>query len=844
MTMINRSGSGDGTHFSRRTFVKGGAMLAAATFAPSPLFSSVLNNSDITQPGGASLSQILDAGWEYYRGPLDARFQIWHSEEFIAWESVSLPHCFNHHDACDPDVPAYRGHGWYRIQLPIANPFANGRTLLHFEGAGQSAEIWIGTELVGKHIGGYDEFVVDITDASRALASGASLPLAVLCDNSRDIDRLPSDLSDFTLYGGLYRCVHLVNVPAISLEAVHTRIDYETGKPATVHVTARLYAPAARAGSALDRSVDLHVAIFDPQDRCMHRETLRRTLWQDETELCQCIVEHPQLWSPRAPNLYRCEVSVSSGDGAMTASHRFGVRHTRFDEHGPFYLNGERLLLRGTHRHQDHAGFAAAMPDDLMRQEMRLIRDMGANFIRLAHYQQSRLILDQCDELGLLVWEEIPWCRSGAGGDAFRHQGREKLRTMIDQHSNHPSVLLWGLGNEDDWPSELNGKDHTAICSYMTELRDLAHSLDPSRLTAFRRCDFARNIPDVYSPSIWAGWYSGQYWEYENALDAARSSVPRFIHAEWGADSHAGRHAEDPDPVLARIATGSGTAEVGLAYMRTGGDPRASRDGDWSETYACDLFDWYLKTLESLPWMTGAAQWAFKDFTTALRGDNPVPRINQKGVITRDMSLKEGYFVFQSWWAEEPMVHIYGHNWPVRWGKSGQKRLVRVYSNCRSVELYLNGASVGSKRRDPQNFPASGLRWHLSFRDGENDLRAVAHTPDGEISDTVQFSYQTRQWTAPARLALALKGQDSGSAIVEARLLDAVGVQCLDSRAVVHFSLAGNGRLEDNLGTPGGSRVVEMCNGRAQIGLTHTGPVFAAVHADGVEPAFLQIAGS
>src|SRR5215469_12716791 len=272
-----------------------------------------------------------------------------------------------------------------------------------------------------------------------------------------------------------------------------------------------------------------------------------------------------------------------------------------------FKLNGQRLLLRGTHRHEDHAGYAAAMPDDLIDEEMHLIKDMGANFIRLAHYQQSRRILDLCDRLGILVWEEIPWCRGG-------------------------------LGNENDWPTEYPEIDHQKIRAYLTELRDLSHQLDPSRMTTIRRCDFCRDIPDVYSPSIWAGWYSGTYPEYQKSLETQREHVKHLFHAEWGADSHAGRHSENPDKVLAAIATGHGTDERGMAYLHTGGEARVSRDGDWSETYACNLFDWHLKVQETLDWFTGSAQWVFKDFTTPLRVDNPVPRVNQKGVIERDMT--------------------------------------------------------------------------------------------------------------------------------------------------------------------------------------------------------------
>ncbi len=238
---------------------------------------------------------------------------------------------------------------------------------------------------------------------------------------------------------------------------------------------------------------------------------------------------------------------------------RFGIRQTEFVEHGPFKLNGKRVLLRGTQRHADHAGVAAAMSDDQMREEMRLIREMGANFIRLAHYQQDRLVLDLCDELGLMVWEEVPWCRAGVGSAAFQQNAKDMLTHMIDQHYNHPSIILWGLGNEDDWPDEYPSIDQEAIRGFMTEMRDLAHRLDSSRLTSFRRCDFARDIPDVYSPSIWAGWYSGNYREYEQSLVKERERVKRFIHIEWGADSQAGRHSEDPEArIAAHVATGTG----------------------------------------------------------------------------------------------------------------------------------------------------------------------------------------------------------------------------------------------------------------------------------------------
>jgi beta-galactosidase len=377
----------------------------------------------------------------------------------------------------------------------------------------------------------------------------------------------------------------------------------------------------------------------------------------------------------------------------------------------------------------------------------------------------------------------------------------------------------------------------------MTQLRDLAHRLDPSRLTSFRRCDFARDIPDVYSPSIWAGWYSGIYTEYQRSLETQKKRVKRFIHIEWGADSHTGRHAEDPYLNLGGVVTQHGTAERGLAYLPTGGEARVSRDGDWSETYACDLFDWHLKTQETLPWLTGSAQWVFKDFTTPLRPENPIPRINQKGLIQRDMGFKEGYYVFQSFWAEKPMVHLYGHSWPVRWGKPGEPRMVRVYSNCPQAELFLNGKSAGVRHRDSQDFPCAGLRWMLPFEPGHNHLRVVATTKAGTtLSDELEFTYQTEVWGKPARFTLQEIGRSDGRVTVGATLVDEKGLLCLDARTPVSFTLAGRGRLLDNRGTASGSRIVQLGNGRAQISLTDLhGPCTLAVSADGMPSGFCSI---
>jgi beta-galactosidase len=727
----------------------------------------------------------------------------------------------------DPDEAYYQGPGWYRTSVSTTNPFPTGRKLLHFEGAGQKTEVWAGQTRLARHVGGYDEWTVDITDAA---AKQNPLPLAIFCDNSRDLEMIPSSLSDFNLYGGLYRYVNLLYVPAISLERVHVNDGV---------VTARLYNPAAMKDDIL-----LEIRILDPAGKVIHSESRPGKPWSGEQQIARFKIDAPQMWSPAKPSLYVCRVSIISTHGEMKVEERFGLRTVEWVDHGPFKLNGERLLLKGTCRHEDHAGLAAAMPEDLIRKEMLMIKDMGANFIRLGHYQQSRIVLDLCDELGLLVWEEIPWCRGGVGGDRYREQARSMMHAMIDQHSNHPSVILWGLGNENDWPGDFDKPDQKAdIRAFMTELNTLAHSLDPTRQTVIRRCDFAADIPDVYSPSIWAGWYSGRYTEYKSSSEKEMKKVRHFIHAEWGGDSHAGRHAEDPDKIISQIAAGGRTDERGLDYLLTGGQTRASKDGDWSETYICNLYDWHLKEQETMPWLTGALQWIFKDFSTPLRPENPVPRVNQKGLVERDLTPKEGFYLFQSYWSEKPMAHIYGHSWPMRWGNEDEPKMVKVYSNCTTAELFVNGVSCGKKTRNSQDFPAAGLRWMAKFDEGNNRIKVVARKGDLEVTDEIVTFYQTRKFNKPTHFELSQSKIAEGLIQVEAWLMDAGGIMCVTSRNTVRFELAGDGLLIDNLGTARGSRKVELSNGRAYINVNlRSGKSVVSISSPGLPTAFLTLA--
>src|SRR5262245_5122243 len=212
---------GERQAISRREFLKSSALTAAAAITPTPLAQIAP-----TSEAKTAVAQRLLTGWEYHQGALGGPWDVWRHDAggAASWGPVQLPHCFNARDAVDPDGPCYQGPGWYRTRLKVANPFAAGRTLLHFEGAGQKSRVFVYLDQVGEHTGGYDEFVVDITEAAaRALNNPdnkGEVPVAVLCDNSRDLEMIPSALSDFNRYGGLYRYVNLQYLPALSLEGV------------------------------------------------------------------------------------------------------------------------------------------------------------------------------------------------------------------------------------------------------------------------------------------------------------------------------------------------------------------------------------------------------------------------------------------------------------------------------------------------------------------------------------------------------------------------------------------------------------------------------------------------
>jgi beta-galactosidase len=805
------------------------------------VFISIISHITIAQQ-----KTRLNTGWEFVRQDLGG---VWEAvrpiliqdgpENYPLWQKVSLPHCFNARDAVDPDGNYYQGPGWYRTQLNINNPYKNGHTILHFEGAGQKTDVYVYTTKVGAHVGGYDEWFVDITQAVEDFKKNpvftkqfkGKIPIEIRCDNSRDVESIPSRLSDFNVYGGIYRYLNLVYQPNIAIDNLYASATLDKGfKTGSIDITSTFYNPEHL------KKISGNVKVIDADGKIITTTIYNGdNLDEDKTTpISKVNINNPHLWSPAHPYLYTVAFTI----GEYTRKEKIGFRSFLFSDTGPFLLNGERLLLRGTHRHEDQAGVAEAMTDTMMRREMQLIKDMGANFIRLGHYQQSRIILNLCDSLGLLVWEEEPWCRGGIGGNVYKEQARRMFTNMIHQHYNHPSIILWGLGNENDWESDFADFDKEKIKAFMSEQNNLAHQLDPSRKTTIRRCDFCKDIPDVYSPSIWSGWYSGSYTQYKQVTEREFKKVKYPLHAEWGGDSHSGRNAEKADKALEHIRNSAGVIDTALFNKSA----RLLKDGDWSENATCNLFDWTLKEQETMPWLSGSAFWAFKDFSTPIRFDNPLPYMNQKGVVERDLTKKEIYYLVQSYWADKPMAHIYGHNWPVRWGNEAEPKMVKAYSNCDEAELFVNGKSYGIKKRNSQDFPAAGLRWMVPYTTGKNVLILKAHKGKVVVNDTITQVYQTEKWGKPAKLKLEKIAGTNGTITIQATLLDSKGVFCPDAINWVSFSLTGDGTLLDDLGTPNGSRKLQVFNGRAIISIkTNNGKSVVGVQSPGIQTEFLNI---
>jgi len=745
-------------------------------------------------------NQNINEGWSYLENPSE---NLAEGQEKEAWSPIDLPHTWNNEDATDSEAGYRRSISWYKKDIDIAKVSSNQKYLLYFEGSNITTTVYVNGQEAGMHIGGYIGFEIDMTPYVK---SGTN-EIHVKVDSGYNRDIIPSQKSDFFIYGGITRDVWFRTKPNTAIGKVKLTTPDVSEELASLQVEVPIDSEESLTGLSLE------AILKSPKGEVVSSKTV--AVAEAVTKILMTDIQKPELWDTETPNLYTVDVLLKNqGQEIDKVSDRAGFRWFEFVENGPFYLNGKRVLLRGTHRHEEHAGVGAAMSNQLHRKDMELIKEMGANFVRLAHYPQDPEVYKACDELGLLVWDELPWCRGGIGGETWQTNTKNMLKEIIEQNYNHPSIIIWSLGNEMYWlPDFEGGDDRDKINAFVTELNTMAHELDPTRKTAIRKYYEGADIVDVFSPSIWSGWYSGSYKSYQKAIDKYKPQYKSFLHAEYGGSSHIGRHTENP-------ITGEGLIKSDgweEAIVQTEVS-NIAQIGDWSENYIVDLFDWYLRITETDSIFVGNAQWAFKDFGTPLRPENDIPYINQKGLVDRTGKPKDAFYVFKSYWAKEPFAYIESHTWTERQGPEGLARNINVFSNCNEVTLFHNDKNLGTKSKDITSFPASGLTWDVQFTEGKNELIAKAKDANGKmVEDVLEVAYRYAKNGTAKALTLSAEKMENGNYLVTAIAEDADGLRCLDYEDKVYFQSLEGGRSRKNQGTPTGSEVISMANGKASI---------------------------
>ncbi len=741
----------------------------------------------------------LNSDWNYIESNTENLSEIKINSN---WVGINLPHSWNSQDATDNEPGYRRSASWYKKNLVIESIDANKDYQLYFEGSNITTKVYVNGKEAGGHIGGYIGFTIDITKFINA----GNNEVLVRVDNSYNIEIIPSQKSDFFIYGGITRDVWLLSMDKNHLDNIKITTPKVSEKAASLVVVASVKNVENLKG------LSYSAQLTNPKGKVVF--TKKGTFLGSVTTIAFNEIKNPELWDINRPNLYSVSVSLlENGKIIDKIEDKVGFRWFEFKDNGPFFLNGKRVLIRGTHRHEEHAGVGAAMSNEQHRKDMESIKEMGANFVRLAHYPQDPEIYKACDELGLLVWDELPWCRGGVGNEVWKTNTKNLLSEMINQNYNHPSIIIWSLGNEIYWLPDFQGGDNTLkMNDFLKELNDIAHKLDPNRKTAIRKFEDGAKIVDVFSPSIWSGWYSGSYKSYKKAIDKYKLEYKHFIHAEYGGDSQVGRHSEKP-------INGDGIFPEGWEEaIVQGKGGNIAQIGDWSESYIVDLFDWHLNVAENDPTFVGNIQWAFKDFGTPLRPEDDIPYMNQKGLVDRNGNPKDAYYVFKSYWSEKPFAYIESHTWTERQGPKELARVLNVFSNCPKVEFFHNGVSLGEKIRNLKSYPACGLTWNVNFKEGKNTFIAVGTTKDGrKVNDTINVNYRFTKNEPAIGLKLSAEKMKNGNYLVTAIAVDKNNLRCLDYEDRVYFQCLSGGQTLKNQGTPTGSESIKMSNGKAAI---------------------------
>ena len=563
---------------------------------------------------------------------------------------LDIPHTWNNLDGQDGGDDYWRGTCVYEKTFPMPAHGENELVYLQFNGVNASAKVILNGAVIMTHDGGYSTFRADITDHLKE-----ENHMIVEVDNSKN-DRVYPQKADFTFYGGIYRDVLLLTV-----NKNHFDLDHHGGPGIAVTPTVDGKTGRVNVRTWITGKGEVSIALKDADGNVVASGTG-----------CDCdlAIENVHLWDGIAdPYLYSCEAVLSLDGVAVDAvSTAFGVRFFHVDPQKGFFLNGRSYPLRGVCRHQDWKGIGNALHKEHHDTDMAMIREIGANTIRLAHYQHDQYFYDLCDKYGFVVWAEIPYISEHM--PAGRENTIQQMTELIIQNYNHPSICVWGISNE----ITISTRDNKDMLDNHRVLNDLVHQLDPTRpttLACYAVCGpfnpVAHKVSDLVSWNLYLGWY-----------------VPGMFLNNFWVDFF---HWKYPDRCL-------GYSEYGCECMPHLHSAHPRR-GDQSEEYQCKYNEYMLDFFEKRPFMWATHLWNMFDFAADARNQGGEPGMNHKGLVTFDRKIKkDSFYIYKAWWSSEPFVHICGKRFVDRVETITE---VKVYSNQNTVTLYANGKEVATK---------------------------------------------------------------------------------------------------------------------------------------------------
>lgn len=597
-----------------------------------------------------------------------------------SWESVNLPHTFNI-DAYQ-QRNYYQGKGFYRRTLVLPEIVAERRYYMKIDAASKAANIRVNGKEVGSHVGGYTACIVDITEYIRK-----ENLIEITVDNGRkDITPISAD---FTFWGGIYRDVWLISTPKQHFNMSNMGSDgIFISTPVVNEKRGVLKVKCEVTNDSHESSIlEVRSAIYSPQGKLLQTIKQKQKLKSGETyifENTSGAIESPDLWSPETPSLYLVKTTLvdpKSGKLLDEKNHKVGFRWFTFDGSKGFFLNGKSYKLRGLNRHQDQAPAGVALDDEAHRRDIFLMKELGCNFIRISHFPQDDAILEMCDELGLLAWEEIPIINIVPNTPGYDDNCEYNLREMIRQHYNHSSVITWGYMNEILLTAPSIGKPEWLACKERTvnlaqRLEAVLKEEDPGRASvmAFNMTnlynEIGLNLVDVVGWNLYHGWYVDKLKDFNAWCEDQHRRYPDqpMIISEWGAGSDKRLHSTQ-----------------GRAF-------------DFSIEYQQTYIEHYLPFIENTEWISGCAYWNFIDFNVAARQES-MPRVNNKGLAYNNRIWKDVAYYFKAMWRKDiPVIRIACRDWEMRTGEINKPQSIKIYSNMPEVELFINGQSIGCQK--------------------------------------------------------------------------------------------------------------------------------------------------